>query len=249
MSITIIPNELLVQGAFDMGRILERKPIGFPQDGGKTASYSTLFYWAHAWSALGGLIGEHPHRGFEIISFVLSGEIEHYDSAHQGWKKLQAGDVQVIQAGNGITHAEKILANSSIFQIWVDPDLNKTMGKKAAYRDYRADEFSTENVADMETRHLFGPGPMQLDAEVHSIREIHWKEDKHTWLLDPTRVYSFFVLEGSLHIDQSEVQKGAYVIIKQTEKIALENISTNNRVFLVETPLRPSYTTYAEMYL
>ena len=72
--------------------------------------YSNLFYWAHAWSDKGSLIGEHPHKAFEILSFVLEGDIEHYDSKLRGWKPLQKGDVQIIRAGSGISHAEKINA-------------------------------------------------------------------------------------------------------------------------------------------
>ncbi len=249
MSIRILANQELVQGAFDRGRILERKPIGFPQEGGPTKAYSNLFYWAHAWSEEGGLIGEHPHQGFEIISFVLTGEIEHYDSANRGWKKLQAGDVQVIQAGNGITHAEKILANSSIFQIWVDPDLKKTLSKEAAYRDYKANEFITEQTEETSTRMLFGPGAMDLDAEIETIREIHWKKETATWLLDPAFIYSFFILRGSMNIEGQSASQGAYVIVKETDKLHLDSISKDNTLFVVVTPNKPSYRTYAEMYL
>ena len=55
-----------------------KKPIGFPQDGGKLKPYSNLFYWAHAWAPLNdSIIGLHPHR-YLRYGFVLKGEIEHY---------------------------------------------------------------------------------------------------------------------------------------------------------------------------
>ena len=75
MSIQIITKEKQAFGSFNGGKILENKPIGFPQDRGVTKSYSNLFYWANAWSDNGGLIDEHPHKWFEILSFVLEGEI------------------------------------------------------------------------------------------------------------------------------------------------------------------------------
>ena len=40
------------KGNFNNGEILENKPIGFPQDGGKLKPYSNLFYWAHAWTII-----------------------------------------------------------------------------------------------------------------------------------------------------------------------------------------------------
>ena len=69
------------QRNFNNGEIIENKPIGFPQDGGKLKPYSNLFYWAHAWTNnKKSTIGLHPHQGFEICSFVLSGKINHFDT-------------------------------------------------------------------------------------------------------------------------------------------------------------------------
>src|SRR5205809_5353621 len=49
---------------------------------------------------------DHPHRGFETVTYMLEGEFEHEDSAgHRG--KLAAGDVQWMTAGAGIVHSEE----------------------------------------------------------------------------------------------------------------------------------------------
>src|SRR3954453_10286363 len=48
---------------------------------------------------------DHPHRGFETVTYVLDGELEHEDSAgHRG--SLRPGDVQWMTAGAGVVHAE-----------------------------------------------------------------------------------------------------------------------------------------------
>ncbi|MFN7133359.1 MAG: pirin family protein [Myxococcales bacterium] len=48
---------------------------------------------------------DHPHRGFETVTYVLEGELEHEDSAgHRG--VLGAGDVQWMTAGAGVVHSE-----------------------------------------------------------------------------------------------------------------------------------------------
>ena len=48
---------------------------------------------------------DHPHRGFEIVSYVLDGRLEHKDSAgHAGL--LNSGDVQWMTAGAGVVHSE-----------------------------------------------------------------------------------------------------------------------------------------------
>jgi len=144
MNTDIYPRSVQPDGMFDGGAILEKKPLGFPQDGGKLKPYSNLFYWAHAWSEDGGLIEEHPHQGFEIMTFVLNGELEHYDSKQQGWNSLKAGDVQIIRAGSGISHAEKMHPGTSFFQIWFDPGLKTTLSQPATYNDYLGNAFSVK---------------------------------------------------------------------------------------------------------
>jgi redox-sensitive bicupin YhaK (pirin superfamily) len=69
---------------------------------------------------------DHPHRGFETVTYVLEGEMEHEDSAgHRG--SLRGGDVQWMTAGAGIIHAE--MPSRALrerggrvhgFQIWVN---------------------------------------------------------------------------------------------------------------------------------
>ena len=49
---------------------------------------------------------DHPHRGFETVTYMLSGSFRHKDShGHEG--KLEAGDVQWMTAGRGIVHSEE----------------------------------------------------------------------------------------------------------------------------------------------
>jgi redox-sensitive bicupin YhaK (pirin superfamily) len=65
----------------------------------------------------------HPHQNMEIITFVRQGAITHKDSlGNQG--ATRAGDVQVMHAGTGITHAEYNLEDEAtrLFQIWIVPD-------------------------------------------------------------------------------------------------------------------------------
>src|SRR5258707_9898852 len=48
---------------------------------------------------------DHPHRGFETVTYMLSGDMEHQDSSgHAG--RLRSGDVQWMTAGSGVVHAE-----------------------------------------------------------------------------------------------------------------------------------------------
>jgi len=64
----------------------------------------------------------HPHRDMEIITYVRKGAITHQDNlGNEG--RTEAGDVQVMSAGTGITHAEYNMEDETtqIFQIWIQP--------------------------------------------------------------------------------------------------------------------------------
>jgi redox-sensitive bicupin YhaK (pirin superfamily) len=69
---------------------------------------------------------DHPHRGFETVTYMLSGEMEHKDSrGHAG--KLRPGDVQWMTAGAGVIHSEMPSAEFQRtggklhgFQLWVN---------------------------------------------------------------------------------------------------------------------------------
>src|ERR1041385_1619827 len=69
---------------------------------------------------------DHPHRGFETVTYGLSGEVEHKDSrGHSG--RLSAGDVQWMTAGAGVVHSEMPSARFQReggrlhgFQLWVN---------------------------------------------------------------------------------------------------------------------------------
>ena len=248
MAIEIYTREEQAEGQFNGGAILEKKPIGFPQDGGPLRPYSNLFYWAHAWSDEGSTIGEHPHQGFEIMSFVLTGKIEHYDSKLNGWKTLRAGDAQIIRAGNGITHAERLHAGSSIFQIWLDPDLSRTLSVPASYDDYPAHDFPVLDEGEYDlTVFTENKLPMDMVTEDLSIFKLTGKQGQFTLLLDMDMIYSVFVLKGSPGIGGQKVSEGDFFMVSEEEKLDLAS-ALGAELFMIKSPASIPYKTYGERY-
>lgn len=64
----------------------------------------------------------HPHRGFETVTYLLAGQVEHRDNAgHAG--VLKAGGVQWMTAGRGVVHSEMPMQENGLlagFQLWVN---------------------------------------------------------------------------------------------------------------------------------
>ena len=74
--------------------------------------------------APGGGFPTHPHRDMEILTCVLSGQLEHRDSMGNG-EVIRAGEWQAMTAGTGITHSEFNPSKSEpvhLLQIWLFPD-------------------------------------------------------------------------------------------------------------------------------
>jgi Pirin-related protein len=80
---------------------------------------------------------DHPHRGFETVTYLLSGDMEHKDSrGHAG--RLSAGDVQWMTAGAGVVHSEmpsrefiRTGGRMHGFQLWVNlPQHDKMMNPR-----------------------------------------------------------------------------------------------------------------------
>lgn len=70
-----------------------------------------------------GGFDKHPHRDMEIVSYVVKGELTHWDSATGIEDTLQRGHAQTITAGNGVWHSELNQQDKScrFLQIWILP--------------------------------------------------------------------------------------------------------------------------------
>ncbi len=84
---------------------------------------------------------DHPHRGFETVTYMIAGRMRHRDSAgHEGL--LEGGAVQWMTAGRGVIHSEIPQQTDGVmegFQLWLNLPASDKMSAPW-YRDFRAEE-------------------------------------------------------------------------------------------------------------
>ncbi len=96
---------------------------------------------------------DHPHRGFETVTYLLKGEVEHKDSAGQTGL-LKSGDVQWMTAGSGVVHSEmpsRLLLERGGemhgFQIWVNLPASLKM-TEPRYQEIPKEDIPVANSKD-----------------------------------------------------------------------------------------------------
>ena len=98
-------------------------------------------------------VGEHPHRGFETVTFAFQGEVEHRDSSGGGGV-IKAGDVQWMTAASGVVHDEfhsqafsKAGGTFEMVQLWVNlPSKDKMSSPR--YQEIGANRIPTIKLSE-----------------------------------------------------------------------------------------------------
>jgi redox-sensitive bicupin YhaK (pirin superfamily) len=108
-----------------------------------------------------GGLNPHPHRGFETVTFLFQGAMEHHDSSG-GHGHLRAGGVQWMTAGSGIVHAEyrekEFARTGGVLegvQLWVNLPRKLKM-ETPHYQDLPAEKFAVAKFPGGEARVVAG---------------------------------------------------------------------------------------------
>lgn len=175
----------------------------------------------------------HSHSDMEIVTFVHSGAITHKDSLGNAGR-TGAGDVQVMSAGTGITHAEYNLEDqeTTLFQLWILPDRageQPSWGAREFPRVDRAGEWIVLASGEPEKD---GALPIRADAKVLAAKlpagetlEYSAAEARHQYLVS---------VDGRYRVNGNEAAARDGVAITGEKSIVVEAIDDAELV-LVDT--------------
>ncbi|HEY1630983.1 MAG TPA: pirin family protein [Rhizomicrobium sp.] len=195
---------------------------------------------------------EHPHRGFETVSYMIKGAIRHLDN-HGGQGVVTDGGVQWMTAGSGVAHSEMPEQTGGEmfgFQLWLNLPASEKM-RAPWYRDIPASEIPELDLGSGAQARLIagewngakGPGPERTTAPF--IADVSLAAIASAEIPVPATHAGFvYVFEGEARIDGESVQKGEIAVL--SEGAALR-VSTNTGArFLVVAgkPLREPIAKY-----
>ncbi|MBW7860026.1 MAG: pirin family protein [Rhodocyclaceae bacterium] len=123
---------------------------------------------------------DHPHRGFETVTYMIAGRLRHRDSAgHEGL--LENGGVQWMTAGRGVIHSEMPEQEDGVmegFQLWLNLPARDKMSPPW-YRDFKAEEIPSWRREDgVEVKVIAGEsagvrGAVTRDATAPLYLDLH----------------------------------------------------------------------------
>ena len=224
----IIPTHSVLEG----GGFKVRRPVSMGQ---LMSPFLLLDEMGPANYGPGEAIGApwHPHRGFETVTYMLSGQMQHEDSAgNKG--DLNPGDVQWMTAGRGIIHSEEphidFKKNGGLmhgFQIWINLPAKYKM-IKPRYQEIPANQSPTTEKNGVWVRVIAGDC-LGLKSSIDTmvpIEFIHVKMKEKSNLekeIDQSLNTMIYVFGGEIVVHNKVVKDGELALLSYGEKLLISS--------------------------
>lgn len=170
--------------------------------------------------AAGQGFGTHEHRDMEIVSYVLSGALEHKDSMGNG-ETLTPGEFQRISAGSGITHSEfnpSATEPTHFYQIWLMPERK---GIEPSYEQKSFDPVGRRNQLQLVASRDAVEGSLRINQDARIFlsnleagKEIQHElaAGRHAWLQ---------VLQGSVTLNGLPLETSDGAAVSKESKLSI----------------------------
>ena len=184
---------------------------------------------------------DHPHRGFETVTYMLAGRLRHRDSAgNEGL--LQSGGVQWMTAGRGVIHSEMPEQSEGLmagFQLWLNLPAKDKMCAPT-YRDLQSAELPEWREAGVAARVIAGAshgvaGAVQREGTAVLYLDLHLDDGAVFVHPLPAAHNAFlFVYRGSLALgDQVVPEQRMAILANRGDGVRLKASSPGTRALLI----------------
>ncbi|HEX6706712.1 MAG TPA: pirin family protein [Albitalea sp.] len=176
---------------------------------------------------------DHPHRGFETVTYMIAGRMRHRDNAgHEGL--LQNGGVQWMTAGRGIVHSElpeQEEGRMEGFQLWLNLPAKDKMNAPW-YRDIQSESIPQFTTPEGVTARVIAgeshgvAGAVQRDATAPLYLDLHFEAGSHFEQALPATHNAF------VYVYRGEVGVGADTRVPEQRMAILANAKDSDGVVL-----------------
>jgi len=191
---------------------------------------------------------EHPHRGFETVTYLLAGNMRHRDSAgNEG--VIKPGGVQWMTAGKGILHSEMPEQVDGLlmgFQLWVNLPANAKM-IEPAYQEFSSNQVVLEEWASgSSVRVISGrtnrgsEGPVKNNFVKPTYLDVQLKAgDTFEQDLESNDNAFLFQIDGCIHVGQQrkQIDKRTLAILGKGNQISVSADAESRFLLVAGKPL------------
>ena len=181
----------------------------------------------------------HSHRDMEIISYVLSGVLEHKDSMGNG-SQMRPGEVQLMSAGSGVTHSEFNGSSDEplhFLQMWVFP---RKKGTQPRYEQKAFSEDERRNRLRLVVSPDGAEGSLTIDQDARLYAGLIESGGQAEHALEEKQSAWMHVARGRIRLNEKELGPGDGAAIEDESLLRIEGLEDAEVVLweLVERSLR-----------
>ena len=176
--------------------------------------------------------GTHGHQDMEIITYVLSGALEHKDSLGTG-AVIYPGEVQRMTAGTGITHSEFNNSPSEsvhLLQIWIVPD---TVGLTPSYEQKAFSAAEKQGKLRLVASRDGRDGAVTVHQDLNLYIGLLEGDEKIYYQVEPSRSIWLHVAQGEITVDNRVLTAGDAIAYPGGSHLELSS-SSNGEMLLFD---------------
>ena len=189
----------------------------------------------------------HPHRGIETVTYMLSGDFEHKDSAG-GKGRMTSGDVQWMKTGSGIIHSEMPAMKEGKlhgFQLWINMPAKLKMSKpEYIYIDsekMKIHKDTEKTVKVIAGKFLDTEGPVNK----HNVDPIYFdvvlnKDKTLNFNLPETHNSFIYLINGEITVGEKNHEKitnSKLVLLTKGSKLKVRSLIKSNFLLISGKPI------------
>jgi len=210
----------------------------FPVPGNQGCmNYDPFVLWDHFDVKPGSGFPDHPHRGFEAITYMFTGSMKHTDNLGNE-SRVPAGGAQRFTAGKGIVHSEMPGSEGSNngIQLWIN--LPRQLKKSDPdYQEVMPEEIHEEVSAGITMRTIAGKNsPLKLLTTVEYI-EIRMKSGSvFTKQIAKDMRGFIYLVSGGLEVEGEQVNKSDAAFLENVDSVTIKAQEDSHFMFCAGLP-------------